>query len=247
MADGRAPMSRRTRRALDRLGDASLNFDPAELVERPDLWTNDERTQPLPVESPGPPQAGGSWEIAQRLMRGYEFADPSIVRAHYEPELPLERRDMLLEVRFHAIAIHAGCRITSVFERAQREAGRLVHRWGWSYATLEGHFEQGEMSWEVLKWADTGEVTFHLGARSRPSRDPNPIVRLGFRLFGRREQLRFYDSTCARMLRLTEAALRDDGSPDAIRRAAREATARPGRDDDAVHDELARNVTRDVD
>jgi uncharacterized protein (UPF0548 family) len=247
MADSHAPMSRRTRRALDRLRNSSLNFDPAEPLERPDLWTHDERMQPLPAEPPGPPQPGCSWEMARRLMRGYEFADPSIVRAHYDPELPLERRDMLLEVRFHGLAIHAGCRVTNVFERAEREAGRLVHRWGWSYATLRGHFEQGEMSWEVVKWADTGAVAFRLGARSRPSRDRNPLVRLGFRLFGRREQLRFYDSTCERMLRLTQEALRHDRSADAIRRTAREATARPSPRDDAVHDELARNVARDAD
>jgi uncharacterized protein (UPF0548 family) len=220
VADRAAPMSRRTRRALDRLHDSPLNFEPTELVERPDLWTHDERAQPLPAEPPGPPQPGCSWETARRLMRGYEFAEPSIVRAHYDPELPLKRRDMVLEVRFHGLAIHAGCRITDVFGGTGLQDGRLVHCWGWSYATLRGHFEQGEMSWEVVKWADTGEVAFRLGARSRPSRDPNAIVRLGFRLFGRREQLRFYDSTCARMLRLTEEALRHDRSADAIRRTS---------------------------
>jgi uncharacterized protein (UPF0548 family) len=240
-------VSRRTRRALDRLRDAPLNFDPAELHAQPDRWHRDERVQPLPAEAPGAPVQGGSWQLARRLMRGYEFADPSIVRAYYDTKTALHGRDMLLEVRFHGLAIHAGCRVTNVFERAEREAGRLVHRWGWSYATLRGHFEQGEMSWEVVKWADTGAVAFRLGARSRPSRDRNPLVRLGFRLFGRREQLRFYDSTCERMLRLTEEALRHDRSADAIRRTAREATARPSPRDDAVHDELARNVARDAD
>ena len=246
MADRRPPMGRRTRRALLRLRDAPLNFERADLVERPELWTRDERVQPLPSEPPGPPLAHGSWEIARRLMRGYEFADPSMVRAHYDPELPLEGRDMLLEVRFHGLAIHAGCRITEVFARMREVAGRPVRVWGWSYATLRGHFEQGEMSWEALKWTDTGEVAFHIRACSRRSDDAHPIARLGFRLFGRREQLRFYDSTCVRMRRLTEEALRHDRPGDAVRRVAREATARPSPRDDAVHDELARNVARDA-
>jgi uncharacterized protein (UPF0548 family) len=236
-------MSRRTRRALDRLREAPLNFDPRELTERPDRWTHDERLQRLPAEPPGPPQPGGTWEIAQRLMRGYEFADPSIVRAHYDPAQPLKGRDTLLAVRFHGLTVHVGCRITHVFERTEEVAGRSARLWGWSYATLEGHFEQGEMSWAVLKWPDTGDVAFRVCARSRPSRDAGAIVRLGFRLFGRREQLRFYDSTCERVRRLTEAALRHGRSREAIRNTSAGATAR-GRSDDVVHEALARNVER---
>ena len=208
MAERSPRMSRRARRALLRLEGAPLNFDPAELAEHPDRWTADERLQPLPPEPPGPPQPDGSWDVARRLMQGYEFTEPSIVRAYYDAALPLAGREMLLEVRFHGLSIHAGCRITDVFERAGQEAGRPVCSWGWSYATLRGHFEQGEMTWEVLKWTDTGEVAFRIRAHSRRSRDPNPFVRLGFRLIGRHEQLRFYDSTCLRVRRLTEEALR---------------------------------------
>jgi uncharacterized protein (UPF0548 family) len=244
MADRRLPTSRRVRRKLARLRGASLNFDRAELVERPNRWNRDERLQPLAPEPPGPPQPDGSWEIARRLMRGYEFADPSMVRAHYDPDAPLEGRDMLLEVRFHGLSMYEGCRITKVSDRTERETGRPVRLWGWSYATLQGHFEQGEMSWEVLKWLDTGEVAFRVTARSRPSPDANPIQRLGFRLFGRREQLRFYDSSCDRVRRLTEAALRRGSTGSSIGRVARETTARRRPRDEAVHEELVRNVVR---
>jgi len=232
------------RRRLARLHGAPLNFDRADLTGRPDRWNRDERVQPLPPEPPGPPQPGRSWEIARRLMRGYEFADPSMVRAHYDPDAPLEGRDMLLEVRFHGLVLYEGCRITNVLDRTEQEAGRPVRLWGWSYATLQGHFEQGEMSWEVLKWLDTGEVAFRVRARSRPSPDANLVQRLGFRLVGRREQLRFYDSCCERARRLTEAAVRRDPSR-AIRSVARETTARRSRGHEAIHDELARNLTLD--
>lgn len=240
-ASGSRTVTRRTRRALERLRSARLNFDPAEMREHPDDWQHDERLQALPPEPPGPPVPGGSWALAQRLMHGYEFADPSLVRAHYDAEQPLEGRNMLLAVRFHGIVVRVGCRVTAVYEGTEDAAGRGACVWGWSYGTLRGHFEEGEMGWEVLKWPETGEVAFRLHSRSRRARDPNPIVRIGFRLFGRREQLRFYDRTCERMRQLVEEALRHDA--ETVPRTPREATARPGRGDDAAH-ELARNVDR---
>jgi uncharacterized protein (UPF0548 family) len=219
-----------------------LNFDRAEMREHPDRWHHDVRVQPLPAEPPGAPVPGGSWALARRLMHGYEFADPSLVRAYYDREQPLKGREMRLAVRFHGLVFRARCRVTDVYERTVSEAGRDVCVWGWSYGTLRGHFESGEMSWEVLKWLDTGEVAFRLRSRSRRARDPNPIVRFGFRLFGRREQLRFYDSTCERMRRLVEQALQHDA--EAVRRTSRETTAHPRGRHDAAHDELARNLER---
>jgi uncharacterized protein (UPF0548 family) len=77
--------------------------------------------------------------------------------------------------------------------------GRPVRVWGWSYRTLRGHLEMGQMDYEVLKWLDDGSVEFRIHVVSRPARIPNPLVRLGFRLFGRREQVRFARRALARM------------------------------------------------
>ena len=71
--------------------------------------------------------------------------------------------------------------------------------WGWSYATLQGHLETGQMDYEVWKWLDSGAVEFRIHVVSRSSRIGNPIIRLGFRLFGRREQVRFAKRACERM------------------------------------------------
>jgi uncharacterized protein (UPF0548 family) len=228
------------RRALDRLRDAPLNFDPAEL--RTGGWQHDARRQPLPPEAPGPPAPDGSWALARRLMRGYGFADPSLVRAYYDPDTPLEGRTMLLEVRFHGLRFRAGCRVDEVYDRTEDSGAQEQRVWGWRYRTLAGHFEQGEMHWEVRKSTETGEVEFGLRAQSRRARDPNPLMRIGFRLFGRREQLRFYDSTCERMRRLTAEALGPGPRGPAVRAVAQEVTARRVGADDAAHDELARNV-----
>ena len=35
--------------------------------------------------------------------------------------------------------------------------GRPVRIWGWSYRTLQGHLEMGQMDYEVWKWLDDGE------------------------------------------------------------------------------------------
>jgi uncharacterized protein (UPF0548 family) len=132
-------------------------------------------------------------------MRDYEFADPAIVRAVYRPEGPLEGRDMLLEVRFWGLRFRLGVRVGGVIDGVRRVDGRDARVWGWSYSTLQGHLEMGQMDYEVWKWTDSGAVEFRIHVVSRASRIDNPIIRLGFRLFGRREQVRFARRACERM------------------------------------------------
>jgi uncharacterized protein (UPF0548 family) len=139
-------------------------------------------------------------------LRDYEFADPRIVRAIYLPGGPVEGRDMLLEVRFWGLTFRFGVRVSAVIDQLRRVEGRAVRVWGWSYATLQGHLETGQMDYEVWKWLDTGAVEFRIHVVSRASRIGNPIVRLGFRLFGRREQVRFAKRACERMAHLVPAA-----------------------------------------
>ena len=88
--------------------------------------------------------------------------------------------------------------------------GRPVRVWGWPYRTLEGHIEQGEMSWEVWKWLDT-----------RRRRVPHPLLLADRR---RREPVHGHrrpadrparaaslpDSACRRMRELTIDGLRGE-------------------------------------
>ena len=199
----------RARRILDDLHDKSLNFDLGDRASftAGEGWLSDEYCQPLPSEPPGEPVPGGSWEVAQRLMRNYEFADPSIVRAVYYPDRPLEQRDMLLEARFYGLRFRFGVRVGGVVDETREVEGRKVRVWGWNYRTLQGHLEKGQMDYEVWKWLDTGDVEFHTCRFSRRATVRNPIVRLGLRLFGRRQQVKFARRACERMARLTEAEL----------------------------------------
>jgi uncharacterized protein (UPF0548 family) len=233
-------------RRLTRLRDRPLNFRPEPRPEhlRENGWHVDDLCRQLPPEPPGPPVEGGSWQIARSLMRGYEFADPSIVRAVYDPAQPLEGRTMLLELRFHGLRFHVGVRVSDVYDEVRERDGRRARVWGWAYQTLQGHLEMGQMDWEVWKWLDNGQVEFRIHAYSRGAPERNPIVRLGFRLFGRREQLAFLHSTLERMRRLTEAALRGNGA-DAVRRTADELTVRPARGAGRVHSRLTEYLKAD--
>ena len=109
---------------------------------------------------------------------------------------------MLLEVRFWGLRFQVGVRVDEVLDETRVVDKRDVRVWGWGYATLQDHLEVGRMDYEIWKWLDSGAVEFRVHVVSRPGRIPNPIVRLGFRLFGRREQVRFARRSCERMAAL---------------------------------------------
>jgi uncharacterized protein (UPF0548 family) len=239
--------SARTQRRLAELERKPLNFDLASLRDASpgSGWTITDLCQPLPSEPPGMPLDDGSWQIARRLMSGYEFADPSIVRAYYDPTVPLERRNMLLKLQAAGIVhVFVGVRVGEVYERTRDVEGSRAQVWGWNYRTLEGHLEVGQMDWEVWKWLDDGRVEFRVHAVSRAARIPNPIVRLGFHLLRGRERRAFLESTKRRMRTFTELALADKDSDRTIRSAAQAVVARPARDAGAAHDALARSIRR---
>jgi uncharacterized protein (UPF0548 family) len=211
---GERPLTaERARTWLADLRNRRLNFDPdrARAPTPAEGWRVDDLRQALPGEPPGPPCPGGSWEVARRLMRHYEIADPSIVRAFYDDSEPLEGRTMLLELRLWRLRFPVGVRVGEVYDEPRDVAGRPARVSGWSYRTLEGHLEIGQMAWEVWKWEDTGAVEFRIHAYSRAAPTDSVLVRVGMRLFARREQLRFYRRACARMRSLTIAGLAAGG------------------------------------
>jgi uncharacterized protein (UPF0548 family) len=193
------------RAQLEHLHDLELNFDPATLpaVAR-DAWHVDSYRRSLPPEPPGEPVRDGPFETAKLLLCDYEFADPTRVRAYYRADAPLEQRDMLLEIRYLGLRVRVGVRIGPVFDEVREIAGRNTRVWGWAYRTLEGHLERGQMDYQVWKWLDTGVVEYRIHAVSQLAKTRNPILNLGFRLVGRREQLQFARRTAERMERLVD-------------------------------------------
>ncbi len=212
----------RARRRLDDLHRRRVNFDPAERdrLTPENGWIIDHDRRSLPSEPPGPPVSGGSWEVARELIRRYEFADPAIIRAVYQPEGPLVDRDMLLEARFHGLRFHFGVRVGGVRDEVVEMPGGRVRVWGWNYRTLQGHLEEGQMDFEVWKWLDSGRVEFCTRRFSRRADIRNPVIRVGFRLFGRREQVRFARHAGDRMARLTAVVLSDGAADPPVSSAA---------------------------
>ena len=126
---------------LDEYRRRPINFDQSRCAEyTPENgWHVDDFCQSLVSEIPGPPLEDGPFAAAKRLMRGYEFADPSIVRAFYDPDEPLDGRTMVLELNFHRLLhFNSGVRVTGVHDEHLQIDGREVYTWGWDYSTLKG-------------------------------------------------------------------------------------------------------------
>ena len=134
----------------------------------------------------------GPWEMARELVTHYEFADERILRAVYRQDQDLLGRDMLLEGRFFFLRFYFGVRVTDVSDETRDTERGRERVWGWSYRTLQGHLEQGRITFEVIKNLGTGQVGFRVTGYSRGAQIPDPLVRFGFRLFGRHTQLRYY-------------------------------------------------------
>lgn len=113
-------------------------------------------------------------------MRDYEFADPRMVEAVYHPDEPLDGRDMLLVVRFLSLRFRVGVRIGGVFDETRMVDGREVRVYGWNYRTLGGHFEMGQMNYEVWKWLDRGDVEFRVHGVWRRGGTRNPFLSSAF-------------------------------------------------------------------
>lgn len=141
-------------------------------------------------------------------MSQYEFADARILRAVYRGGDELIGRNMLLEGRFFGLRFYLGVRITGVIDETRDTRGGQEQVWGWCYQTLQGHLEQGRLSYEVIKNLGTGQVAFRVAGYSRQAPITNPVIRLGFRLFGRWVQRRFYRNIQRRMYHLVQAPRR---------------------------------------
>jgi len=108
---------------------------------------------------------------ARVALANYQFSDPSIVLAHFDPAEPLLRRCMLLEIQ--VLGLRYLC--PAMVNRVRDES----HAFGFRYDTLEGHIERG-VEWFELTQNDQGEIRFRIEARWRRGEFPNWWSRIGF-------------------------------------------------------------------
>ncbi len=176
---------------LGEIAARALNFEPPDDGAPPEGWHHNDVHVDLITEPPGPPLERGSWSHAREFVKTYRFPDPGLIQGHYDPEAPLEGRSMLLRGRFLGLVFPFGVRISRTFDETRDTPEGPLRVWGYSYRTLEDHFERGQITFMVGKYMDSGRVIFRIHSYSQRAHIRNPLYRVGFWLFGRRLQARF--------------------------------------------------------
>ena len=195
---------------IRRLADLEFNYDEKIFHNSKDKsgWNIDRYEAKLETEPPGEPLPNGAFAAAKSAIHLYQFPDPNLISAVFDPKKDLHDRDMLMFARFAGLTFEFGVRVTSVIdglEKNQRDEQLRV--WGYSYRTLKGHFEVGEIRFEVTKNLITGEVRFRINAYSKPDRIPNLLYRVGFKVFARPLQRYFAVSSIKRLKDMARTAM----------------------------------------
>ena len=152
----------------------------------------------LTTERPGAPVEDGFFERGWLAMRNFRFSDPEIVTAHFDPDVALLGRRMLLEVRVLGLRYLNGTLVSAM--RTDAVDGCTVH--GYRYDTLAGHIECGAEWFLLSKDHASGEIRFAIRARWRAGEFPNWWSRVGFHLLARRYQRRWHVRAHHRLLAL---------------------------------------------
>ena len=190
---------------IQRLASLDYNYDDKVYHASKDKqgWHVDRYQASLASEPKGMPITNGPFEVAKNAIQLYQFPDPRLIRAVFNPESDLPGRNMLLLANFMGFHFTFGVRVTAVVDELRKnEKGEAIKVWGYSYRTLKGHFEIGEIRFEVSKNIETGEVFFDINAYSKPDRIPNFFYRTGFQLFSRPLQKYFAKSSIQRLQRM---------------------------------------------
>jgi uncharacterized protein (UPF0548 family) len=153
---------------MRRMAEARLNFDAVE-----EDMTGDHGWHHYYSEAIVARERDGDacFRRASAALANYQFSDPSVVTAHFDPAAPLLGRRLLLEVK--VLGLRYLC--PAVVNKVREE--RAI--FGFRYDTLEGHIERG-VEWFLLTKNDEGEIRFRIEARWQRAELPNWWSRLGF-------------------------------------------------------------------
>ncbi len=217
--------------ALEKLG-LNLNLERREDFTAANGWNLDQYEADLPAEPPGEPLEVGPFKAATEVLREYRFPPPDLITGIFLPDEPLEKRVMLLRARFLIFTFYFGVKITGVTDELRDTKDGKMRVWGYRYATLEGHFESGQIEFLIAKNLQTGAVKFTIDAFSKTGLIQNPLYRLGFHLFGRRLQVHFARQSLVRMQRLVTKTLKGG------RKVGAAPEIKPAHHDPAAQDKL---------
>lgn len=130
---------------------------------------------------PGAPSEDGPFKRGCQVVERYAFSDPDIVIGHFEPDVPLMGRPMLLEMRALRVLHYLGGVVVSATRSEEADDQSIF---GFRYDTLEGHIERG-IEWFLLtKEHESGAIRFRIEAAWQSGQFPNWWSRLGFSWLG---------------------------------------------------------------
>ncbi len=225
MSADRAPLDNRL---LQRLADIAKMEATIDLAKRDSFvetagWNVDAREAPLPPEAPGPTLDNGSFTIARSVLESYAFPPPRLIRGTFDPGAALADRPMLLTATYLWLTFELPVRVSRVIDEERTGPHGAERIWGYSYQTLAGHLERGEITFEIVKYLATGAVAFRIQSFSQTGHIANPFHRIGFRFVGRRLQRRFAEESLKNMQLLVaqRLALLTPAQPDATPAAMR--------------------------
>ena len=108
---------------------------------------------------------------ARVALANYQFSDPRIVVAHFDPRGALLGRRIILEIKVFGLHCLCAAVVTQV-----RDEGDVF---GFRYDTLDWHIERG-MEWFLLTRDEHGDIRFRIEARWQRGVLPNWWMRAGF-------------------------------------------------------------------
>ena len=180
--------SEELRTRLDALTDAARNFEGTVEQEMTGEagWHHYHSEAVIAVEAAGDER----FARARQALASYQFSDPNIVVAHFQPATPLLQRRILLEIQVCGLHYLCPALVTHV-----RDEGGF---YGFRYDTLEGHIERG-VEWFLLAKDARGDIRFRIEARWKKGDFPNWWSRLGFIIVSGYYQRRWHREAHRRM------------------------------------------------
>lgn len=111
------------------------------------------------------------FQRARVALTNYQFSDPRIVVAHFDPATPLGERRIMLEIKVFVLRYLCPAVVSKV-----RDEPNI---YGFRYDTLQGHIERG-VEWFLLTKDADGDIRFRIEARWQKGEFPNWWSRIGF-------------------------------------------------------------------
>lgn len=179
---GRGWSSAELKQRMNALGSLSRNFDAREDELTADHGWHHWYSEAIIAREK--PHEHDCFERAKVALANYEFSDPEIVVAHFDPTTELLGRRILLEIQ--AVKLHYLCPALVTQVRDEEHAV-----FGFRYDTLVGHIECG-LEWFLLTKAPDGEIRFRIEAKWQRGELPNWWSQIGFSLLSGHYQRKWH-------------------------------------------------------